>query len=372
MLGWSCQEWPCGIPKEIKHLATGSGICLSWVFVLHWSGLLPCSNSMHPVMVKGMTIVLGRLELRGYHLTSYINISGASSESTQMLEPQSTTPQSQDTMHQNHKLPGFSRFYNTGPEESKRPPPFRGHEAPPSLILKRYPGFDYSSEHVKTGHEEKVVALGYPWVRTQKLDIKKDALGSVPGIRPIRLRNLPPYCLALHGHSGLNTHLIVEGDLTLERRFMLDQPMPLDKATISAGGPVEEAPVGAGDIYDGTTRHGCKFVEGHRCLSPTTAKRYLDRGTLQWFSEVGKPASNDEQEFILHRLDDYSQVFGNCSDAVVLPESLSSVELHEGLDQKLQDWFREEWVGEDLDRMPAGLCNVESSKQDSETGPKSL
>ncbi|KAH9904799.1 hypothetical protein F4778DRAFT_730825 [Xylariomycetidae sp. FL2044] len=33
--------------------------------------------------------------------------------------------------------------------------------------------------------------------------------------------------------------------------------------------------------YTGKSAQGCSFVEGHRCLSPATAARFMERGTLQ-------------------------------------------------------------------------------------------
>lgn len=47
---------------------------------------------------------------------------------------------------------------------------------------------------------------------------------------------------------------------------------------------------GVGDIVDVNPHYkhaakildDCDFVEGHRCLSPTTRDRFLDWGTIKW------------------------------------------------------------------------------------------
>lgn len=74
----------------------------------------------------------------------------------------------------------------------------------------------------------------------------------------------------------------MQGDLTIEshndergrshrRRFEIS----------TAPGAAKEKPVGPGIRYEGSSRSGCQFVEGHRHLSPASAERFIARGTLR-------------------------------------------------------------------------------------------
>lgn len=83
-----------------------------------------------------------------------------------------------------------------------------------------------------------------------------------------------PDRLNWHGHHGVNTHLIVEGDLTLlkPKKFFGQNHVAAVTLSTDLGAP-KEAPVAPDEVYVGTTQQACKFVEGHRCLSPRSAHR---------------------------------------------------------------------------------------------------
>ncbi|KAK7748490.1 hypothetical protein SLS62_008530 [Diatrype stigma] len=135
-------------------------------------------------------------------------------------------------------------------------------------------------------HEQRVAAGGYKWVRTNEL-FPTQAHRKIDFARPDRL--LP------HSHHGENTHLIVKGDLCIESHAKNDErgrgrgryrtsPSPSNRERFeisTALGSAQEKTVGPGVTYEGSTRQGCRFVEGHRRLSPATAERFIDRGTLQ-------------------------------------------------------------------------------------------
>ncbi|KAJ4418861.1 hypothetical protein N0V82_005307 [Gnomoniopsis sp. IMI 355080] len=224
----------------------------------------------------------------------------------------------------------------------------------PSSGQKRFPGFNFVGP-IEPG-QQSVVAGGYPWVQTNRLIPTWSGISFPPPL-PEAIASLPIDRLNLHGHHGLNTHLVLRGDMTLEKvQYSLHKRVPVEKIRISADGPAKEAPVGAGDIYFGTTEAGCEFVEGHRCLSPTTALRFIDRGTLGWYNKDGEVAPMDEQSFIIEQLRRVQDAgnFGKFNSALVfeVPNINLRVRMRRRLACELKEWFQAEWTEDDLERMP--------------------
>lgn len=121
---------------------------------------------------------------------------------------------------------------------------------------------------VDSPHEQAVIDAGYPWVRTNPLMPTWMSPGADPRSNPI------PDRLAWHGHHGVNTHLIVEGDLTLMKPKKMFGQNHVAAVTLSTDlGAPKELSVAPDEVYLGTTQQACKFVEGHRCLSPRSAHR---------------------------------------------------------------------------------------------------
>ncbi|KAK7962825.1 uncharacterized protein PG986_003650 [Apiospora aurea] len=131
--------------------------------------------------------------------------------------------------------------------------------------------------------EVAVMEAGYRWVRTN----------SIVATRPGEFKpDLPIDRLNSHKHSGHNTHLIVAGDLTFEiekdyydaAKFKRKRVPPAFKsATLDAADPDARKELFAAreHRYKATSKSGCSFVEGHQCLSPTTAERFIARDTLR-------------------------------------------------------------------------------------------
>ncbi|KAK8123041.1 hypothetical protein PG984_011711 [Apiospora sp. TS-2023a] len=145
--------------------------------------------------------------------------------------------------------------------------------------------------------EVAVIKAGYKWVRTN----------SIVATRPGEFKpDLPIDRLNSHKHSGHNTHLIVEGDLSfdMDRDFYNEAafkrkkyPPPVVRVELDAADPDrrKEFPATREHQYKATSRSGCSFVEGHHCLSPATAERFMDRGTLRAVP-VPLPDSEGEDE----------------------------------------------------------------------------
>ncbi|KAI2602129.1 hypothetical protein GGR54DRAFT_625671 [Hypoxylon sp. NC1633] len=134
--------------------------------------------------------------------------------------------------------------------------------------------FQYVTGKPEGRHEAKVVANGYKWVRTNAIgpfNSNKDIDFSAPD------RILP------HSHHSINTHLIVKGDLTVTIESESQRKYTISTAAEAA----KELVVKPGVTYRGRSTQGCRFVKGHRSLSPGSAERFIDRGTLRIVSESG-------------------------------------------------------------------------------------
>lgn len=149
-------------------------------------------------------------------------------------------------------------------------PPTRGRIQPTSGPAR--PHFRLIRPVVDSAHEEAVINAGYPWVRTNALI--PTWMSPDPDTRPKPSPNPVPDRLNLHGHHGINTHLIVEGDLTLIKPKKMFDQNHVTAVTLSADvGGAKELSVAPDEVYFGTTQQACRFVEGHRSLSPTSAHR---------------------------------------------------------------------------------------------------
>lgn len=173
-----------------------------------------------------------------------------------------------------------------------------------SAVTQRLPGFGYvyrkSPRH--TPSEYAVLHEGHPWVQTNEL-APHWTINMADHALPEHIGGGPPDRLNRHGHHGPNTHRIVRGQLTITRRVPGE---PHQELTISNNGvdPVS-APVPGDVSYDGVTTRdvGCTFVEGHYCLSPTTALRFMRGGTLRWFGPDGRPVPERDQQYVMNELD---------------------------------------------------------------------
>ncbi|KAI1079194.1 hypothetical protein F5B20DRAFT_581616 [Whalleya microplaca] len=129
--------------------------------------------------------------------------------------------------------------------------------------------FKYVRGRPATRPEQDAVAAGWKWVRTNTI---------VATLHHKDINFANPDRLLPHSHHGENTHIIVDGDLCI----MSTEGGKSNKSEISTAAEAKkELIVNPNVAYRGTSRRGCSFVEGHRALSPATAERFIDRGTLR-------------------------------------------------------------------------------------------
>lgn len=198
----------------------------------------------------------------------------------------------------------------------------------------RRPGFDYV--RTTSRHENIVLGQGYAWVQTNTL-ADKWTNGITDDTTPDNIASQAPDCLRPHGHHGPNTHRIVKGALTLTS-VDPHTNRKVSEVTISEHGR-RDAPVAANVFYDGRTPEtaGCTFVEGHKCLSPRTALRYMRGGTLGWFDAEGDVVSEADQKYVMEQLEK--------SRTVELADNGVSFRMRgrKPVARDMQAWFDQEW-----------------------------
>jgi hypothetical protein len=128
-----------------------------------------------------------------------------------------------------------------------------------------------------TEAEQTVIHRGFPFVSTTILQRRlviefraffKNTNHYLSGIAIDRLND--------HQHHSRNTHLVVSGSIAVG--LARDNEFRLRSTTYGPGGWID---VDANVAYRGEAGdEGCVFVEGHQQLSPTTADRFLRRGTI--------------------------------------------------------------------------------------------
>lgn len=127
----------------------------------------------------------------------------------------------------------------------------------------------------RRGPERHVAMRNFPWMSRVTLLPYGDSRAS-----KTRADRLNP-----HVHHSHNIHRIVAGELTITlmlNETAVDPNAP--KMTITARTrrtEDKEIIVEPGQWYRGEPGpEGCIFIEGHRMLSPTTEKRFCERGDI--------------------------------------------------------------------------------------------
>ncbi|KAK0284216.1 hypothetical protein LTR35_005932 [Friedmanniomyces endolithicus] len=129
----------------------------------------------------------------------------------------------------------------------------------------------YNDEQPLSDAEREVIAKGYPYVSTTRLD---------PGDR-----------LNEHRHHSNNTHFVIQGSIVIsksrdsEPRFRDHEVFPYSYVDLPRGV----------DYMGVAGKEGCIFVEGHKQLSPATADRFRIRKTLKKMRKSTKGAFKVEE-----------------------------------------------------------------------------
>ena len=151
--------------------------------------------------------------------------------------------------------------------------------------------FEYTHGGLLTDEEQYVADQGYKWVQTDELQPPDPAGDRKVDVRQLD-RQLP------HTHHGWSTRLLMAGDLRIEDRGRgraREDGGPGKRHVVELSmvpGKRREHAMDPGRVYAGSTRRGCRFVEGHRRLTPADAERFTANGTL-WLRMPGLDADTD-------------------------------------------------------------------------------
>ncbi|KAI8627847.1 hypothetical protein F5Y19DRAFT_486471 [Xylariaceae sp. FL1651] len=198
--------------------------------------------------------------------------------------------------------------------------------------------FVYVAGKPEGPQEMMVAAAGWKWVRINTIHPTRHN-------RAINLANIDR--IPLHSHHGENTHVIVTGDLCIEN---IDGEKRNFSEISTARGAAKELIIKPNIKYRATSKEGCSFVEGHRCLSPRTAERFIDRGTLKAVElEGGNCSLPDEEVFkTLLRGVKFNPAgrarpnrYKGEKPILIFPHSESHISL--ALQRELANWFEKEW-----------------------------
>ncbi|KAI0867498.1 hypothetical protein GGS24DRAFT_485433 [Hypoxylon argillaceum] len=104
--------------------------------------------------------------------------------------------------------------------------------------------------------------------------------------------------------------------------------------------------------YSGTSRNGCTFVEGQRCLSPESAERFLARGTLKVVDKTRPreyfPRADELRAWLLQvKFDPDGKAYPNLAkgEKPILDTSCASPPMPADVHADLSEWFEKEWQG---------------------------
>ncbi|KAL1879310.1 hypothetical protein Daus18300_001892 [Diaporthe australafricana] len=191
-------------------------------------------------------------------------------------------------------------------------------------------------------YEQAVIDAGYPWVRTNPLIPTWMSPGRDP--RPQTI----PDRLNAHGHHGINTHLIIQGDLTLNKIKKFFGQDTVSALTLSSEiDAPKEFSVAPHEMYSGTTQQSCRFVEGRRNLSPSSARRYMSRNSLEWVDKTGRAVHGDERDYVLKQLD--SAEFNTAFDFKVMQRVATCTFKEDNqVTRSMRQWFLREWNDPDV------------------------
>ncbi|KAI0162092.1 hypothetical protein GGR57DRAFT_453115 [Xylariaceae sp. FL1272] len=187
-----------------------------------------------------------------------------------------------------------------------------------------------------TSYEETVASWGYIWVRTARIRATDWR------IHDDQADPKNPDRLNYHSHHGPNTHLIVTGDMRIKCS---------DGEGHNYAG--DERVVQPGARYSAKSDRGATFLEGHKCLSPSTAERYIANGKIKAVASPWSDCKLPEEEVLKRWLRNVKfDPTGKARPNLSKGEKPICVwaEAHGPAQDHLSTWFENEW--ENLQKQP--------------------
>ncbi|KAH8164059.1 hypothetical protein CIB48_g4211 [Xylaria polymorpha] len=189
--------------------------------------------------------------------------------------------------------------------------------------------------------EKELLKQGWRWVNINTINptqfTHKDSVMGANG-RPDRL--------AEHSHHGESTHHVVTGDLRFQRTR---EPRLLYEISTAPGAKIQDH-VPPKTRYKATSREGCTFAEGHKCLSPESAERFISRGTLKVVDKrrPHRPfPAKDELGVWLRQVkfnpDGKARPNLRMGERPILDASRANPPVSDDVYMDLAEWFENEW-----------------------------
>ncbi|KAI0540371.1 hypothetical protein GGR58DRAFT_522301 [Xylaria digitata] len=200
--------------------------------------------------------------------------------------------------------------------------------------------FVYINGAPKGHYENELAAQGWRWIRTNTI-----------APTPFNTTNTTtgsehPNRLNPHFHHGLSTHMVVSGDLYVQRHGGSRAAYEISDFP----GAKRQDLVPPGTTYSGSSERGCTFVEAHKCLSPQTAERLIDRGTLKLVKKHGTtwryPEESDLKAWLRTvKFNPDGKAHSNRAkgEKPILDTSHVQPPIPDDFLDDLSEWFAEEW-----------------------------
>ncbi|KAI1748754.1 hypothetical protein F4782DRAFT_534036 [Xylaria castorea] len=193
-------------------------------------------------------------------------------------------------------------------------------------------------------HEQRLRNEGHKWVNANTINPTQFSQ-----VKAVVDRDGRPDRLNEHSHHGESTHRIISGDLRIQRS---QEPRWLHEISSDTDTRRQDH-IPPKTLYSATSRHGCTFVEGHKCLSPESAERFISRGTLNVVDKKRARRSfpTDNQLGIWLRQVKFNpdgKARPNLArgERPILDATLANPPMPYGVYVDLSQWFENEWRGQ--------------------------
>ncbi|TRX89979.1 hypothetical protein FHL15_009080 [Xylaria flabelliformis] len=194
------------------------------------------------------------------------------------------------------------------------------------------------SSRLMDPYERRLIDQKWKWVNINTINPTQFSQGAA-----VVDRNGRPDRLNQHSHHGESTHCIISGDLRIRRAY---QPRLLYEISDEKGAKRQDH-VPPRTRYSATSRRGCTFVEGHRCLSPESAERFISRGTLKVIDKRARKSfpTNKQLGVWLRQVkfDPDGKARPATGETPILDATDARPILPDDVHADISEWFENEW-----------------------------
>ncbi|KAI0857781.1 hypothetical protein F4860DRAFT_517472 [Xylaria cubensis] len=195
-----------------------------------------------------------------------------------------------------------------------------------------------NSNRLMNPHEKRLIDQNWKWVNINTINPTQFSRGAA-----VVDHNGRPDRLNEHSHHSESTHFVISGDLRIQRTY---GPRLLYEISDEKGAKRQDH-VLPKTRYRATSRRGCTFVEGHRCLSPESAERFISRGTLKVVDKRARRffPTNDQLGIWLRQVkfDPNGKARPAMGEMPILDTTGVSPTIPDDVHADISQWFENEW-----------------------------